>query len=70
MGFMDSLGGMMGKMAAQAQEMQGYKSEYELMTIDELKREYRDLKNRSGSTYKLRIAAIRSVLQDRGYGQS
>ena len=32
MGFLDSLGGFLGKMAAMSQEIQGYKSEYECMS--------------------------------------
>lgn len=69
MGFLDGLGNIMGKMAANMQEIQVYKSEYESMSDKELIREYKDLKGRSGREYTNRSAAVRMVLNDRGYGQ-
>ncbi len=69
MGFLDGLGSVLGMMAANAQEIQNYKNEYEIMTDTELKREYQDLKHRSGTEYEHRLKAVRSVLQDRGYGK-
>lgn len=69
MGFLDILGSGLGKMAAAGKEVLMYKSEYESMTDTELKREYQDLKNRSGTEYRHRLMAVKFVLQDRGYGQ-
>ena len=68
-GFLDSLGGFLGKMAAMSQEIQGYKSEYECMSDSDLKREYNSLRNRSGTEYRNRLTAVKMVLQDRGYFQ-
>lgn len=68
MGFLDVLGSGLGKMAAAGKEVLMHKSEYESMTETELKREYQDLKNRSGTEYRHRLMAVRSILQDRGYG--
>lgn len=70
MGFLDALGSMAGKIAAMGQEMLAYKSEYEFMSDNDLKREYKELKNKSGAENKSRLAAVTSVLKDRGYGQS
>ena len=69
MGFLDSLGSAVGKMAAQAQEIQGYKSEYEYMSDNDLKREFNNLRNKSGTEYKNRFMAVKMVLKDRGYFQ-
>lgn len=69
MGFLDSLGSAVGKMAAQAQEIQGYKSEYEYMSDSDLKREFNNLRNKSGTEYKNRFMAVKMVLKDRGYFQ-
>lgn len=70
MGFMDGLGNVLGGMAAKAQTLQSYKLEYESMSDSELKREYQDLRKRSGTEARDRLIAVKSVLQDRGYGQS
>ncbi len=67
--FAEFAGGLLGQAAARAQEMQNYKSEYELMSDRELKREYQAIKEKSGDEYKYRRMAIKSVLTDRGYGQ-
>lgn len=69
MGFLDSLGNTIGKMAAQAQEVQGYKNEYESMSDYDLKREFNNLRNKSGIEYKNRFMAVKMVLRDRGYFQ-
>lgn len=68
-GFFDALGSMAGKMAAVGQELQGYKSEYESMSDNDLIREYKDLNGKSGTENRYRRAAVTSVLKDRGYGQ-
>ena len=70
MGFMDGLGNVLGGMAAKAQTLQSYKLEYESMSDSELKREYQDLRKRGGTEARDRLIAVKSVLQDRGYGQS
>lgn len=67
--FLDFAGEMLGKAAARAQEVQNYKSEYELMSDRELKREYQAIKDKSGTEYRNRCTAIKCVLNDRGYGQ-
>lgn len=69
MGFLDFAGEMFGKIAVQGMEMKGYKSEYERMSNDQLKREFNAIKDKSGTEYNLRRGAIKSVLSDRGYGQ-
>jgi hypothetical protein len=68
MAFMDELGSMMGKMAAQAQKIQTYKEQYELMDDSVLIQEYKYLRQskRNGETID-RFRAICSVLEDRGY---
>lgn len=70
MGFLDSLGNTIGKMAAQAQEIQGYKSEYESMSDYDLKREFNSLRNKSGTECRNRFTAVKMVLRDRGYFQN
>jgi hypothetical protein len=70
MGFLDGLGSALGKLGAMAQEVQGYKGEYESMSDVDLKREYNALKNKSGTENKNRLMAVTAVLKDRGYGQS
>lgn len=66
MSFWDGVGSALGKMAAQAQVLQGYKSEYEAMSDQQLWREYQDLKKRSGTECSQRRAAAKQVLLDRG----
>jgi hypothetical protein len=66
MGFFDALGSIVGKMAAMGQEIQGYKSEYESMSDNDLKRAYENLKNKSGTEERYRLMAVMSVLKDRG----
>ena len=70
MGFMDFLGEMVGTLAAQGNEIQGYKKDYEFMSDQQLLREYNNLKGKSGQENKNRFYAIKSVLSDRGYGNS
>jgi hypothetical protein len=70
MGFLDVLGGALGKAAAIGKEVQAYKSQYESWRDDELKREHSKLKGASGTENKYRLIAVRSVLNDRGYGKS
>ena len=67
MGFMDTLGSGLGKMAALAQEIQNYKMEYEGMSDADLKRESNALRSKGGTEMRNRRAAIQSVLNDRGY---
>ena len=67
--FAEFAGELLGKAMANAQEMQNYKSEYELMSDRELKREYQAIKDEKGTEYQYRRIAIKSVLTDRGYGQ-
>ena len=69
MGFLDFAGEMLGKIAVQAKEMDGYKREYEGMSNNQLKVEFDAIKNKRGDEYNLRRCAIKSVLSDRGYGQ-
>lgn len=68
MGFMDSLGETMGRMAAMGEELQRYKSEYESLTNADLAREYRSLRsqNMPNKTTKNRLIALKSVMSDRG----
>lgn len=68
MGFMDIIGDCMGKAAARMNEIQQYAREYEVMTDDELKKEYNDLRGRSGTEERNRLAAVVYVLKNRGYG--
>lgn len=68
MGFKDSIGDYMGKAAARANELQRYLREYEVMTDYELKKEYNDLRGRSGREESNRLAAVACVLRNRGYG--
>ena len=65
-----SLGSFLGKIAAQGQEMMGYKAEYERYSDQQLKVEYKRLRS-AGSSDEIRFrrAAVASVLRDRGYGQ-
>ena len=70
MGFLDFLGSAMGSMAAKMQEAQSYMSEYEPMTDKELIREYNDLKGRSGREVEARKMAVRTILNQRGYGNN
>lgn len=69
MSFLDSLGDVLGQMTAKAQEVQGYKSEYECMSDNDLKREYNSLVNKSGTEHRNRLMAVKMVLKDRGYFQ-
>lgn len=66
MGFGEFLGSMAGRLAAQAEEMNKYKAEYERMSDTDLKREYNALKNKNGEQYRLRRSAVIAVLKDRG----
>lgn len=70
MGFLDSLGEFAGKLAAQAQEANKYKSQYERMSNHELKREYEDLIKKSNEflrseDIKYRLMAVKTILNDR-----
>ncbi len=73
MGFLDFAGEMMGRAVANGQEMMKYKTEYEKMSNQELKREYNYLKNKpteflnpnANKECQLRLNAIRSILVDR-----
>ena len=66
-----SLGGILGKMAAQGQEVMRYKAEYEGYSAQQLKTEYNRLRSAGSSNeVRLRRAAITQVLKDRGYIQS
>ena len=62
MGFLDNLGSTLGKLSAIAQEVQGYKNEYESMSDHDLMREYNHLKNKSGQENGNRLKAIKSIL--------
>ncbi len=61
---MDALGTMFGNLAAQAEEAQKFKSEYERFSDRDLIREYQKLKQQNGS--RERLMAVSSVLSDRG----
>lgn len=74
MGFLDFLGEMAGSLAAKGQVLQGYKSEYENMSDNNLKREFNKLREETQSSWcsqekKDRFIALKSVLRDRGYLQ-
>ena len=70
MSFGSFLGETLGKMGAQAQEIQGYKAEYEGWSDRELKAEYKRLRSAgSGNDIRFRRTAVAMVLRDRGYGQ-
>ena len=66
MGFLDSIGKGLGKLAATAEEVKALKGDYEHMSDSELKSEYNDLRKRSGDESKRRFMAVGSVLSDRG----
>ena len=66
MGFLDSLGKGLGKLAAIGEEVQSLKGDYVHMSDNELKREYNDLRKKSGTENRNRLMAVKSVLADRG----
>ena len=68
MAFMDFLGSVVGKMASTMQDVQKYKSEYEYMSDNDLKREYNRLKNDSwkGTEGDHRLTAVKMILSERG----
>lgn len=65
MGFLDFIGNTLGKMAAMSQEILSLKGEYEHMSDNELKREYRDLKGRFDSDSRNRLKAVTMILKER-----
>ncbi len=67
--FLNILGSFLGAAAAKYQEVQQYLPEYEMMTDNELKKEYMDLKDKSGTEASNRLAAVKIVLNSRGYGK-
>ena len=74
MGFLDFLGEVAGSMAAKGQVLLNYKSEYEEMSEDNLKREYKKLKEETqsfwcGQEKRDRFSAVKMVLRERGYLQ-
>ena len=70
MSFGSFLGETLGKMGAQAQEVQGYKAEYERWSDRELQREYKRLRSAgSGDEVRFRLVAVKMILRDRGYGK-
>lgn len=66
MGFFDSFGKVLGKLAAIGEEVKNLKSDYECMSDNELKREYNVLRTKSGSENRNRLMAVKLVLADRG----
>ncbi len=69
MSLLNNLGSFLGSVAAKCQEVQQYQREYEAMSDYELKKEYMDLKNKSGTEESNRLVAVKLVLQSRGYGK-
>ena len=69
MSFLDKAGSFLGAVAAKYQEVQQYQHEYEMMTDNELKKEYMDLKDKSGTEASNRLEAVKIVLRSRGYGK-
>ena len=67
MGFGDFLGKVAGKFVAEAEEANMYKHGYERMNDADLIREYKAMKSKSGTEYRLRRLAIKMILNDRGY---
>lgn len=64
MGFLDTLGSMLGKMAAKGQEINGYKADYQFMDNQQLWQEYCSLKSMSGEVYENRCSAVKLVLKE------
>ena len=70
MSFGSFLGETLGKMGAQAQEVQGYKDEYESWSDRQLMAEYKRLRSAGSSNeVRFRRVAVSMILRDRGYGQ-
>lgn len=65
MGFLDFIGNTLGEIAAMSQEILSLKGEYEHMSDNELKREYRDLKGRFDSDSRNRLKAVTMILKER-----
>ena len=71
MSFWEGLGVALGKLAAQAQEIQKYQGEYKSLSNKELVEEFKQLKKRKESwlapkEIELRYSAVYSLLKDRG----
>lgn len=70
MGFMDSLGGLLGDIAGgvmgKAQEAYKYKQEYESLSDNDIKREYQRVKDRSGAEFMARKMALMTIAKERG----
>lgn len=64
MGFLDTLGSVLGKMAAKAEEINDYKADYQYMDKEQLWQEYCSLKSRSGEVYANRRSAVKMVLKE------
>lgn len=69
MGFLDFMGEMFGSLAGElvskAKDTNVYKSEYEMMSDRQLRREYQDLRDKQGREYECRRIAISSIMSDR-----
>lgn len=64
--FKGILGSIFDDLLETNEKLQTYKMQYQSMTDDELKREYRKLRQ-GGDRY--RLATVVSILKDRGYGE-
>lgn len=70
MGFFEGLGHFMGSMSGMLEQRQEqinmYRSEYECLSNNELKKEFRRWHGKSDTEARVRIIAIKTILQERG----
>ena len=70
MGFLDSLGSALGnaagQMKEQGQQMMQFKGQYQNWDSRSLRAEGKKWASKGGTEARLRVAAIKSILRDRG----